>query len=443
MRWKLLCLLASAGCVAGPAWAEMTLSDALIRAYRESPTLRADREGLKVLDEDVAAAKSAGRPTLVGEGNITRSEIDVVGTGGVVGARLSQPLFRGFRVKHNVDAAQSNVLAGRESLRQSEIGLLTDVVEAYSAVLRDQEILSLNRAMIDILGAVRAAEQRRLDLGERTRTDVSQAEARLSGMTASVSRSEQRLAESSARFRSLVGIDPADLAPLPPLPSLPASRDAAVDYALDNSPRIRQAMQAAKVADSQVKAAKGLLLPSLDAVASVNHRDEIVQIINRKINQDYATFALTLTVPFYQGGSEYAAVRRAKHTAAVREHEIEETTRDVYADVNIAWDRTVAAGKAKTALQEAIRANETAVAGVRREALGGSRTTLDILDAERELRDAKVEHVTALQEEYIASFRLLAALGKATVTDLGLEVAPYDPNQHYRKTADRWIGFGP
>lgn len=443
MRWKLLCLLASAACLTEPALAEMTLSDALIRAYRESPSLRADREGLKVLDEDVAAAKSAGRPTLVGEGNITRSEIDVVGTGGVIGARLSQPLFRGFRVKHNTDAAESNVLAGRESLRQNEIDLLTDVVEAYSSVLRDREILTLNKAMIDILGAVRAAEQRRLDLGERTRTDVSQAEARLSGMMASVSRSEQRLAESSARFRSLVGVDPADLAPLPPLPALPASREAAVDYALDNSPRIRQAVQAAKVADSQVKAAKGVLLPSLDAVASVNHRDEIVQIINRKVNQDYATFQLTLTVPFYQGGSEYAGVRRAKHVAAVREQEIEETTRDVYADVNIAWDRTVAAREAKAALQKAIGANETAVAGVRREALGGSRTTLDILDAERELRDAKVEHVTASQEEYIAGFRLLAALGKATVTDLGLEVTPYDPTQHYRKVADRWIGFGP
>lgn len=429
--------------LAGESHAALTLPQAMVLAYRDSPTLRADREGLKVLDEDVAAAKSGGRPSLIGEGNLTRSEIDVRGTGGIVGVRLVQPLFRGLRIENNIRAARANVGAGRESLRQSEIDIFLGVAEAYSAILRDHQILALNVAMIDILGSIRGAEQRRLDLGERTITDVSQADARLSSVTASVSRAEQRLAESRSRFRTLVGVDGDGLAPLPPLPPLPDGREAAVNEALRNSPRIRQAEQAARVAQYQVKSAKGALLPSLDGIASANHRDEVIQILDRKVNQDLATFQLVLTVPFFQGGAEHAAVRRAKHVANVRTQEIEEAIREVYADVNVAWDRLAAARKARVALLAAIRANETSVRGVRREALAGSRTTIDVLDAERELRDARIEHVTAVQEEYIAGFRLVAALGKATAADLALEVTPYDPEVHYRRVADRWIGFGP
>lgn len=436
-------LLLASTLMAGAAEAQITLEQAMVRAYAGNPTLLADREGLKVLDEDVATARSGGRPTLVGEANLTRSEIDVTGTGGIYGARLTQPLYRGSRIRNNVNAAETNVLAGRESLRQSEIDILLGVVDAYSAVLRDQEILELNRNMVQILDGVRAAEQRRLDLGERTKTDVSQAQARLSGVLASVSVAERRLAESRARFRSIVGDDADQLVPLPPLPQMPSSRDDAVAIAEDNSPRLLQAKHAMKVSDYQLKSAKGALLPSLDASAAVNHRNEIVQILGRKVNQDLATFQLVLTVPLFQGGAEYAAVRRAKHTREVRMHEIDEASREVMADVSVAWDRLVTARVAEAAYVEATKANEVAVAGVRREALGGTRTTLDILDAERELRDAKIAHVTAAHEEYIAGFRLIAAMGKATAADLNLPVDRYDPAAHYRRAAGRWIGFEP
>ena len=424
---------------AGP----MTLEQAFVEAYKGSPTLRADREGLKILDEDIAVARSAGRPTLQGEGSITRAELDVVGTGYIVGARLTQPIFRGFRVVNNVRAAQTNVRAGRESLRQSEIDVFREVAAQYSAVLRDREVLALNQALINSVQTVRQAELRRLELGERTKTDVAQSEARLASAVASLARAEQHLSESETRLRSLIGQVPTTLAPLPELPQLPASRDDAIDRAMEFSPRIRQKKLEAEVAHHQVNAAKGALAPQIDFVATINKRDEIVQILGRKVNQDFATLQAVVTVPIYQGGSEYAAIRRARHTETVRVIEIDEETRAVYADAVIAWDRLIAARKAREALANAIQANETAVAGVKREALSGSRTTLDILDAESELRDARIAHRNAVHDEYVAKFGLLAALGTATASDFNLEVEPYDPDAHYRSVQGRWIGTGP
>jgi len=420
-----------------------TLQDAFVEAYKSSPTLRADREGLKILDEDIAAAKSAGRPTLQGEGSVTRADLDVKGTGYIVGARLTQPIFRGFRIANNVRAAQTNVRAGRESLRQSEIDVLSNVAAQYSAVLRDREVLVLNQALIGSVRTIRQAEVRRLELGERTKTDVAQSDARLASAVASLARAEQRLSESETRFRSLVGTLPGALAPLPELPQLPATRDDAIDRAMEFSPRIRQKKLEAEVARHQVNAAKGALAPQVDFVATINRRDEIVQILGRKLNQDFATLQAVVTVPIYQGGAEYAAIRRARHTENVRIIEIDEETRAVYADAAVAWDRLVASRKALQALADAIVANETAVAGVKREALSGSRTTLDILDAESELRDARIAHQNAKHDEYVAKFALLAALGTATANDFHLEVVPYDPDEHYRAVEGRWIGTRP
>ena len=421
----------------------LTLEEAFVAAYQDSPTLRADREGLKILDEDIAAAKSAGRPTIQAEGTFTRAELDVTGNGYIVGARLTQPIFRGFRVANNVRAAQTNVRAGRESLRQSEIDVFREVATQYSAVLRDREVLSLNQALIGSVQTIRQAELRRLELGERTRTDVAQSEARLASALASLARAEQYLSESETRFQSLVGQRPTTLAPLSPLPQLPGSRDDAIDRALEYSPRIRQKKLEAQVAHHQTSAAKGALAPQVDFVATINRRDEIVQILGRKLNQDFATLQAVVTVPLYQGGAEYTAIRRAKHTENVRIIEIDEESRAVYAEAAVAWDRLVAAQKARNALADAIKANETAVAGVKREALSGSRTTIDILDAERELRDASIAHRNAVHDEYVARFGLLAALGMATANDLQLEVERYDPDAHYRSVEGRWIGTGP
>jgi TolC family type I secretion outer membrane protein len=421
----------------------MSLEQAFVAAYLSNPSLQADREGLKILDEDIAAARSAGRPTLQGEATVTRAELDVTGTGYIVGARLTQPLFRGFRVANNIKAAQTNVKAGRESLRQSEIDVFRDIAEQYSAVLRDRDVLKLNEALIASVTTIRDAELRRLSVGERTRTDVAQAEARLASAQASMARARQRVAASEARFRSLVGQSPAALAPLSALPRLPESEDAAIDLALQFNPRIRQKKLEAQVAHHQVNAAKGALAPQVDFVAAINRRDEIVQILGRKVNQDFASLQAVLTVPIFQGGAEYAAIRRAKHTENVRNLEIEEETRTVYADVSVAWAALVAARRSSEAMAAGVKANEDAVAGVKREALSGSRTTLDVLDAESELRDARIAYRSAQHDEYVAQFSLLASLGTTTAEDLHLDVARYDPDEHYREAAGRWIGVKP
>lgn len=434
-------LLTGCAFAAAPAAAQTTLSDALVTAYRSNPTLAADREGLKILDEDVASARAAGRPTLVAEGNLTHSALDVDGTGGIVGARLTQPVFRGGRIRNSIAASDANVEAGRQSLRQSEADVFLAVIDSYSAVLRDEEIVRLNAAQVTTLGEIRAAEQRRLDLGERTRTDVAQADARLSTLLANVTTAERRLEESRTRFRELTGLAPDGLAPLPDLPSLPGSMDDAMAAAWSENPRILQARAAEKVASYQIRVAEGGLLPTVDASASVNRRDEIVQILGRRLNQDLATFQMVVTVPIFQGGAEYAAVRRAKHTRALRMREIDEATNEVTRDVAVAWKRLETARAAVSALGEAVSANDRAVAGVRREAGVGSRTTLDLLDAERELRDAQVSLVAARHDAYVAGYRLLAAIGRLSVERLGLPTDAYDPDEHYRRSAGRWVGM--
>lgn len=430
------------GVPAGGLSAQTTLQEALVRAYENNPTLLADREGLKILDEDVATAYSAGRPSLVAEGNVTRSELDVVGSGGIIGARLSQPLYRGGRVVNNVGAAKANVAAGRQSLRQSEADILLGVVEAYSAARRDIAVLEQNLALSRILDQIRGAEGRRLELGERTRTDLSQAEARFFSIEASVTAAQRRLVESQARYRSLVGTEPDNLAPLPPPPAVPASVDEVLNVAWAEHPRVLQARAAEEVASYQVKAAEGALLPSVDASVGVNHRDEIVQILNRKLRQDLATFQLVFTVPLYQGGAEYAAVRRAKHTKSLRIREIEENMAAVTAEAQVAWRRHESAKVAEAAFARAIAANEAAVEGVRREAFAGSRTTLDVLNAERELRDARISLLSAQHERFVTAYQLLAAMGRLSVTSLGLPVDSYNPDVHYRKSATQWFGLG-
>ncbi len=237
---------------------------------------------------------------------------------------------------------------------------------------------------------------------------------------------------------------PADrLAPLPPLPPIPDSRDAALDIALAQSPAIKQAELEERVARYQVNAAKGALLPTVDGSASIARRDEIVQLLGRQIRQDLATFQIEMKVPLFQGGQEYAAVRRARHVASLRRIEVDEATREIYAEVSTAWDRLVTARRAQAALANSITANETALAGVRREALVGSRTTLDILDAEQELRDSRIEMALSRHDEYVAVYRLLAAMGAISAAGFKLPVEIYQPDAHYRRTAGRWIGFGP
>lgn len=421
----------------------MTLADMLAATYRNNPTLGADREGLKILDEDVSTARAAARPTLVAEGTLTRSEFDVIGTGGIGGVRVNQPLFRGGRVRNNVRAAETNVLAGRETLRQSEIQVVERVVAAYAGVLRDREAVALNDESIAALGRIAKGEQDRMEIGDGTTTNLAQARARLAGATALRDTVRRRLDQSVAAFRQLTGVEPGALAPLPPLPELPTDRDTAVDQATDLNPEVRQARLARRVADYQRKAAEANLLPTLDFSGSFQRRDEIVQILNREIRQTLGTFQLVLTVPLFQGGGEYAAIRRAKHVVGVRDFEIAEIEREVGLDVAVAWSALRTARDSVENYGRVVAENQTAVNGVKREAQFDQRTVIEVLNAEAELRNASISLIDSRHDAYVAAVRLLAAIGRLTPESFGAQIDRYDPDVHYRAVSHKWIGTGP
>ncbi len=404
-----------------------TLTEVLARVYQANPTLQADRAGLRALDEDVRAARAGGRPAIIAEGNLTHSALDVDGTGGVIGARVNQSLFRGGRVTNSVRAAAANVRAGREALRLSENQIFLETVQSYADVLRDREITRLNKELVANLERQVQLERRRLELGERTRTDVTQAEARLANARSTsivASATEQSSAE---RFQLLAGSLPSSLEPLPGPKQMPPSRDAALATALANNPEVQRTVYGEEAARYLVRVAQSARMPTLDASAAVSKRDEIVQILDRKLNQELATFQLVLTVPLYQGGSEFAAIRRAKHVNNVRRLEIEEAVRRATVDTNVAWDSYVATSSAVLANRQAVALTEQALVGVRREALLGSRTTIDVLDAERDLRDARVTLASSQRDASVAAYSLLAAMGQLTATNLSLPVTLYDP----------------
>ncbi|NJC32762.1 TolC family type I secretion outer membrane protein [Sphingomonas jejuensis] len=428
---------------AGEPVATTDLPSALAAVYRDNPGIAADREGLKVLDEDVATARAAGRPSLLVEGSLARSELDVVGTGGIVGIRLAQPVYRGGRVTANVRAAETNVLAGRQSLRESEIDLMLDMIRAYSAVLRDRENLMLYDQTVAALRGLVGGEETRLSLGERTVTDVAQTRARLAGELALREAASQRLAQSQQSFVQLVGSQPGTLAPLPPLPALPPTEPDALAQALDANPAVERARLAAQVARFQTRAAVGNLLPTIDASASVQRRDEIVQILNRDVRQSLGTGTITVTIPIYQGGGEYAAIRRARHVTNVRELEIVEAERTVGYQVAVAWNALRAARAATVQLEQVVTENETALRGTRRETELGSRTVLDLLNAEAELRNAQIALSNSRHETYVAGASLLAATGALSPESFGATINRYAPEAHFEQVADRWIGTRP
>ena len=431
--------------VSGTASAD-TLREALVSTYRANPTLNAQRENLKATDANVAIAKSAGRPTVSGTlgvtRDLTRSGRFDVGTGRGpflnAGVDVAYPLYQGGTVKNDIKAAKTRVEAGRATLRAVEGDVFTEAVAAYMDVIRDRAALELNNNNVRVLETNLQATQDRFEIGDVTRTDVAQSEARLSLARSRVALAEGRLISSEQNYRRVIGKHPDQLQPPPPLPPLPATADEAVRIALVDNPDLISVTRQAEAAGYDVKAARGTRLPSLSAVAAGDYFDAT--------GDDFGLQSGTATsvgvqgrVPFYQGGLPSARIRQAQalegQTLEQRvgtERAVVSVTRSAYADYQAALD-------AIHSNDVAVKANELALEGVRAENSVGTRTILDVLDAEQELLNSQVLLVTARRDAYVAGFQLLNAMGQAEAGDLGLDGGPlYDPLGNYRRVAGDW-----
>jgi len=435
--------------VAAPsdAWAQ-SLEDALASAYANNPTLQARRAQLRAVDQGVPLAKSGWRPqvSVSGETGWQQTSRDL-GTGrfdttttrpSSVSVNISQPIFTGFRTFAQVDQAENNVMAERANLVAVEQQVLLDAAVAYLNVVRDRAVVELNRNNEDVLGRQLEATQDRFRVGEITRTDVAQSEARLSGARADTASAVASLESSSANFFRVVGLDPDQLTPPAVVPNLPATLDEAVERALATNPTIQAAEYNWRAAQDEIRNQRGRLLPEVSLNGSYLYGWNQGNL--DKSEQETLAASLNVTVPIYQGGGVYAQLRQAKHSAGQARLQLDEARTQVREQAQQAWEQMVATTASIQSLEDQIQAAEIALEGVQREAQVGARTVLDVLDAEQELLNARVNLVRAQRDELVAGYNLLSAVGGMTATALSLPVTLYDPVANYEDTSGQWFG---
>ena len=435
-----------AALLTGPAAAD-TLREALVAAYRANPTLTAQRETLRGTDATVAIARAAGRPqvsaTIGLNRDLTRSGVlDVGGKGPSIsgGVDLSYPLFNGGSVRNSVRAAETRVEAGRAILRAVEGDVFTLAVAAYMDVIRDRSIVELNQNNIKVLGTNLEATRDRFEIGDLTRTDVAQSEARLQLGRSSLATAQGRLLSSEATYRQVIGRAPDALAPPPPLPPLPATAEEAVRIALANNPDLLASTRSASAAGYDVRVAQAGRLPTLSGVLSGTYVNELGGSTGGFPSSGTQTTAgLNARVPIFQGGLPAARTRQAQALEGQLLEQVVGTERAVVATTRSAFATYRAALEAIQSNSVAVQANELALEGNRAEQSVGTRTVLDVLDAEQELLNSQVALVTARRDAYVAGFQLLNAMGQAEAQDLGLDGGSlYDPLGNYRRVAGNW-----
>ncbi|WP_260483566.1 TolC family outer membrane protein [Sphingomicrobium flavum] len=431
-----------------------TLREALAQTYQTNPTLTGQRESLKATDALVEIARAGGRPTVTGTVGVTRdiSQSGVLqrtSQGPFLNGRIdaNMPLFQGGTVRNDIKAAKMRVEAGRATLRAVEGDIFVEAVGAYMDVMRDRAVVELNRNQVDVLNTNLQAAGDRFEIGDVTRTDVAQSDARLQLAQSRLATAEGNLAASEENYRRIIGDTPGALAPPPPLPPFPATADAAVRVALADNPDLIALARQAEAAGYDVGSAMGSRLPTVSANASGQYINTLAGDVGGnpftgQSNPRTATstsVGLSARVPLFQGGLPSARVARARALEGQTFEQLIATERAVISNTRSAFARYEAAQRAIVANQTAVEANSLALEGARLENSIGTRTILDVLNAEQELLNTQVDLVTAQRNAYVAGFQLLNAMGQAEADDLGLDGGPlYDPLGNYRDVSHTW-----
>jgi outer membrane protein len=356
------------------------------------------------------------------------------------GVDLSVPFFQGGRVRNSVAAARTRVEAGRATLRAVEGDVFVQSVQAYMDVIRDRAIVELNRNQVQVLSTNLEATRDRFEIGDLTRTDVAQSEARLSLARSNLALAQGRLLSSEAFYRQVVGQAPGQLASPPPLPPLPASAEEAVRIALVENPDVIAVVRQAQAAGIDVRVAGADRLPTVSGVLSGDYVNTVAGNaggLDRSGTQ--TTIGVNTRIPIYQGGLPSARISQARAVEGQLLERTIETERFIVQQVRSAFASVTSSRQAITSNEVAVSAAQLALEGARAERTVGTRTVLDVLNAEQELLNAQVQLVTARRDAYVAGFQLLNAMGQAEANDLGLEGGPlYDPIGNYRRVAGEW-----
>ncbi len=446
-------LLACMGPV--PALAD-TIEAALVRAYQNNPQLNAQRAQVRFTDENVPQALSGYRPkvgitasagyqytdfnsTAGGNAtNIVRTEIHGTNPPRSVGANITQTLFNGQQTANKTRAAESQVSGAREALRVLEQTVLLQAATIYMDYLRDSAIVEVQKSNVRVLEQTLKQTRDRFNVGEVTRTDVAQSEAQLAAGNTQLLAAQATLTTTRANFRRVIGNEPEALAPGSPVDRfLPGTLPGAVELSLIENPNVTAAMYGIDVNYLQVKVNEGALLPTVSLQAAVQQSYEQTMTVYRSFG---ASAIAQISAPLYQGGAEYSLIRQSKENLAQQRLVLEQTRDQTRANTVTAWGQLVA-GKAQVASAQAqVTASEIALNGVREEAKAGQRTTLDVLNAQQALVNARVALVTAQHDRVVASYGVLNSVGRLSPQVLNLPTTVYDPSVHYEQVRDSWFG---
>ena len=450
-------LLATAGFAAlgaGAGRAE-TVNGALVKAYLTNPDINTQRAAVRVADENVPKANAGYLPTIEATGNISieRAQTSLigpdnsaVGSAGVTlkprgyGVQANETVFNGNRTVNSISQAESQVLGAREQLRNTEQNTLFSGVSAYMDVLEDTAILDLDRNNVQVLQEQLRETRDRFTVGEVTRTDVAQAEASLATGQATALSAEATLEAVVARYRQVIGDQPTSLAPVKPIVRpIPKTLPEAISISQIEHPSIGASLHGVDAAELQIKIAEGALYPTVGISASVTNQYDASGIPGFHVLA--GQLMGQVNIPIYQGGAEYAATRQAKESLSQQEIQTDSLRNQVRQAVVAAWGQNEASVGVVRAARAAVSANEVALTGVREEAKVGQRTTLDVLNAQQALLQARTTLVQAEHDQVVNSYALLSAIGRLNIPTLGLAVAEYDPRVHFDQVKNKWIGL--
>jgi outer membrane protein len=471
---------------AHPVAAE-TLQEALSNAYLINPVLNSERARLRATDEQVALAKSGLRPNISASGDAAfqNQESDIVGgsrqaeqqqcdaetralepafcaslasqtnigniesqlsSDGVTHPRgysvqLSQPIFEGFQNLNAIRQAKATVQAAREGLRAVEQTTLLNAATAYVDVVRDQAVVRLRDSNVEVLTEQLRQTKDRFNVGEVTRTDVAQAEARRSDAITQLYAAQANLKTSRATYEQIIGHPPSNLVHPPSIVHLlPSQLEDAMTLGDGENPFILTTVYQEEASLYNVNQIMGELLPEVTLDAQYQQR---FGLSNTLKEQQVTTIMGRVNVPLYQGGGVAARIRQAKETNIQLKKEVEDARLRIHAEVISNWGLLQSTASQITSAQDALEANRIALEGVREEEKVGQRTTLDVLNAELEYLGSQIQLVTAKRDRVVAEYAIYASIGRMDAQTLGLSVPYYDPIEHYEIIKNKWFGLRP
>lgn len=452
-KFRLAALSGFVFVIAAQAASAETLSAALLEAYRKNPTLNAARAGQRATDELVPQALAGWRPTITAQGSVAQTWTNTYNFGSGTDSsstptsenltiKLDQPLFRGFRTTEGTRAAEAQVKAGQQQLLATEQSVLINGVQAYLDVIRDRRTLSLRQQNLVVLDDQLKASNARFKAGELTKTDVAQSMAGVATAKASLAGTVAQLRASEATFEQIIGHKPGRLDSAPAARP-PASLDEAMEIAHGTNPQILAAAQAVDFAEHNIGVVRAGLLPTADLIGNYafTPTQNAAGLFGSISTTDTSTLTVqgVVNVPIYEAGLSYSQVRAAKQKASQSRISVIDVTRQVRQAVTANWAGYAASKQSVSSIGISVSASQTAYDGVRQEYQVGSRSTIDVLNAEQTLLNAQISQVSLQHDLILASYRLQASLGHLTGRHLHLGTT-YDPTQNYNEVHYKWIG---